>query len=432
MKRMKFPPGWLGSDLTMLPHESLWNLVSRTAWQNVCSYAAARPICRAAVGNSAWAKDYLWGEFPSAFLKDAFTYCPVCLEEAYHSHWFQFEPLRDCPVHGVPLHDSCMHCAERFSETWRTVTLEPYRCRYCYQWLGGAAPDLRLHLQRREQHEELSRRFAFLAKWRKEYDSRPAEVTMLVRGGPGNPWEETEIEKERRRAELHRVIPWPEQLAQPFAQPYDALCLGIHLDISTTRSTGRRGWHYRDQSAQVAYRTVVARIENWLRKEGVDRIPVSEFARRLRRAFVPAEDPRALALALMRFHHEPRRSWKNKGSRAELDLRDQLSTVIGLMSYRLPLSAWRMAFWATYANARQVMAAGRRTMKIPAHELTATRWRRCRVCWLTVPGKFLSLLVPYTLDLPFGQGFRERQARIRERMFDCISTQEEVVPRRVR
>lgn len=41
---------------------------------------------------------------------DVVRWCPECLRVGYHAVWFQLGALKDCPLHGVPLEESCPHC----------------------------------------------------------------------------------------------------------------------------------------------------------------------------------------------------------------------------------------------------------------------------------------------------------------------------------
>jgi len=41
---------------------------------------------------------------------DVVRWCPECLRVGYHAVWFQLGALKACPLHRVPLEESCPHC----------------------------------------------------------------------------------------------------------------------------------------------------------------------------------------------------------------------------------------------------------------------------------------------------------------------------------
>src|ERR1700733_9811294 len=130
---------FLGRELMPLPHESSASALMRLAWRSVLTPEDIRSLCyghRYGRREDSFFQQQLidskrvfaatgW-EVPSpdeagmlgaleptrdAWLSDCFRFCTICLEGAYHSYWFQFEPLLYCPVHAVPLTTLCPRCA---------------------------------------------------------------------------------------------------------------------------------------------------------------------------------------------------------------------------------------------------------------------------------------------------------------------------------
>ncbi|WP_188455564.1 hypothetical protein [Virgibacillus oceani] len=47
------------------------------------------------------------------FMRDFFTFCPVCISNTYHSLLHQFIFIHKCPFHPVPLKDTCPNCNQK-------------------------------------------------------------------------------------------------------------------------------------------------------------------------------------------------------------------------------------------------------------------------------------------------------------------------------
>lgn len=69
-------------------------------------------------------------------------YCPLCLEDHFHSVLFQFDGLAKCHIHHVPLEDVCPHCQKTNHRHALEVTPEA-TCRYCGKPFLARAPDWR-------------------------------------------------------------------------------------------------------------------------------------------------------------------------------------------------------------------------------------------------------------------------------------------------
>lgn len=125
-------PGWF------IPHESTWSLAARIAVANHVPTRQVHEELFAPLGlspyswliggeeGSQWLADLLGLQKSlanTAFLDDLIEpgvddklrakhlrYCPECLKQHFHSALFQFSLLEKCPIHRLPLQDSCPHC----------------------------------------------------------------------------------------------------------------------------------------------------------------------------------------------------------------------------------------------------------------------------------------------------------------------------------
>jgi hypothetical protein len=82
-----------------------------------------------------------------------FRFCPLCLEECYHSYLFQWRRLLICPRHGCTLASQCQCCGKEVDKSSYSPDARAgigkmgYRCSSCFGPIAGAVPDLQSHLQ---------------------------------------------------------------------------------------------------------------------------------------------------------------------------------------------------------------------------------------------------------------------------------------------
>lgn len=65
-------------------------------------------------------------------------YCPQCMDQCYHSIFFQIDGLKKCPIHKCELQDRCQHCGQLtgpYPLTPQTIN-HPYQCHHCEQPYG--------------------------------------------------------------------------------------------------------------------------------------------------------------------------------------------------------------------------------------------------------------------------------------------------------
>ena len=67
-------------------------------------------------------------------------FCPICLESGIHYLWFQFDPLKVCPIHGCSLLTHCQSCGTQTARYAFSKCLfaQPYLCHACASPLCGA------------------------------------------------------------------------------------------------------------------------------------------------------------------------------------------------------------------------------------------------------------------------------------------------------
>ncbi len=76
---------------------------------------------------------------------EQFRYCPSCLEQGYHSIYFQLPSLVACPAHGTELKDACGVCNRRLPECRLFVGWfnRPFCCPWCGGSLANNIPSIR-------------------------------------------------------------------------------------------------------------------------------------------------------------------------------------------------------------------------------------------------------------------------------------------------
>lgn len=119
-------------------HESLWSILGKLETANVIPRESLLPdftkgrvgLWRPEEGGKAnrffnevlqlpihaTREAFLWDlasdNRSTSMVREALRYCPECMKSCYHSVLFQFSPLAKCPIHEVPLSDTCPRCGE--------------------------------------------------------------------------------------------------------------------------------------------------------------------------------------------------------------------------------------------------------------------------------------------------------------------------------
>ncbi len=156
----------IGADLPPVQHESTFSVLLRLAAGNVWNL---RGICRAfELGDAAhnfsfydgdsllqqrinemtswnWqpAERDVDGRLPhlnDALWSQILRFCPICLSNGFHSLWFQFSAMQECPMHGCLLSDRCQSCGTLVGSYRFTAKMfaTPFKCPECAGWVAGA------------------------------------------------------------------------------------------------------------------------------------------------------------------------------------------------------------------------------------------------------------------------------------------------------
>lgn len=179
-----------GSDLAPLPYESSRSVLARLGWRTGRTMAPILAAYRSSlnsgietdeqIGSPLYVLTRNWlrsmsdelrfyengrivpeGEYK--FFERRFRFCPLCLEECYHSYFFQWKALHICPRHCCQLVVHCQRCGKDvdqsipdFPQGQSRIGRTEYDCQSCGQPICGARPDLQLHLQLRADPLNLS------------------------------------------------------------------------------------------------------------------------------------------------------------------------------------------------------------------------------------------------------------------------------------
>jgi len=184
------------SDLTPLPGESITSSLWRYAWRNRLKSTELRVYCSAGIGYaeegrrpnlkrqfdpdifaaaSGWVIDSDEAQLVevtprhhrSAWWCPQFRYCPLCLEQLYHSFWHQSTFLSHCPTDGAALLDRCYSCGNRTPAYgfYRGLLHRPYTCEHCRRPFSGAKLTLSARLAMQERADEVKRALADVQHW---------------------------------------------------------------------------------------------------------------------------------------------------------------------------------------------------------------------------------------------------------------------------
>ena len=209
-------------DLAPLPSESIVSSLWRFAWRNGLK---AKELLRFCSGDPRYAKESqrysaTRGFDPEIFVDASgwidhscerkivegdkenhrstwwsphFRYCPVCLENLYHSYWHQSRFLSRCPFDGAELREQC-YCCDALLPAYgfyRTVLDKPYTCPECHNPISGIEATLEGRLAAQQRAEELKRIVSAIEQWWSESAPARQEVEFLLRSRSADvhaPW----------------------------------------------------------------------------------------------------------------------------------------------------------------------------------------------------------------------------------------------------
>lgn len=241
----------IGTELPPVQHESTFSVLLRLAARNVWN---RNGICRVfELGNAAhnfsfYAADSLlqqriidmtgWNWQPAEWelggrlphLNDALwfqvlRFCPICLSNGFHSLWFQFSAMQECPMHGCLLTDRCQSCGTLVGAYRFTAKLfaTPFKCPECSGWIAGApfihgsGEDLRRH------RSSIEFAFAPVSTWFAEAASRLQFLNEIARH-----WTDSDppfkfFHNRLLTGTMAHYHPLPARLRWEFAAPVDII-----------------------------------------------------------------------------------------------------------------------------------------------------------------------------------------------------------------
>lgn len=189
-------PGNAALDLVPLPGESMVSSLWRFAWRNGLS---TKELLRFCTHGNGYQKEHAAYSYKRGFDPDIFSdasgwpdqspevlffgpvhkprrtvwwsgtfrYCPVCLEQLYHSFWHQSLFLSHCPLDGAPLLDKC-YCCNRLLPDYGfhgKVLSKPYLCQECRGPISGIKVNLDTRLAIQQRKREFKTIFDVLEQW---------------------------------------------------------------------------------------------------------------------------------------------------------------------------------------------------------------------------------------------------------------------------
>ncbi|GJI93637.1 hypothetical protein RugamoR57_03550 [Duganella caerulea] len=173
---------WTGRDLMPMPFESLTSVLERFAWHNALdSNLMIKCFTRSGIGRKLDLQmfaDDTYGQviadlktgrpyYGNTWCSPRFRFCPVCLQDLYHTHLFQYWQVHSCPMHGVVLQTQCQSCGKPTPKVKENECLHrrPYECKACNKPCAGAMSDWQGHLRLRESIAFVHDRLAPIAAW---------------------------------------------------------------------------------------------------------------------------------------------------------------------------------------------------------------------------------------------------------------------------
>jgi hypothetical protein len=190
---------WTGLDLGPLPYESLVNVLQRFAWSNALDAPLMRQcFTRNGAGRRMDIQRFAYASFGQAVLDmyqtekiginstwycKRFRFCPICLQELYHSSVFQYAQLMKCPLHDVPLVSACQSCGAQtpLIRSGELLFKRPYECDECGATCAGAPADISGHLQLRANVAMLAGRLTPIANWWASGAGQRRKIDLMAR-----------------------------------------------------------------------------------------------------------------------------------------------------------------------------------------------------------------------------------------------------------
>lgn len=277
-------------------------------------------------------------------------FCPLCLEDTYHSYWHQSVFLDVCPFHNVRLCESCQLCekaTDDFGSSSRTFN-DLYWCRHCGGPIAGARPSLSGRRELDRHRVQIEKCFEGVHRWWTASAGARERILRLTCQRTGVP--KTPANVELAQSALNALCGSPPG-GRSFSRPLEwVIWKGAAVTpMRTARIERLYPCDYR-KYMQKSYRWTVRALERTVGS----RYPFSfeEYRRHLawpihhKGSSTVGYEPHLLALAIMRRYLEVDWGW--------LSVRSHESPLLGLAAFsqfgRQSRRHWRAILLCIYAG----------------------------------------------------------------------------------
>ena len=236
-----------------------------------------------------------------------FRYCPICLRGGFHSYWFQFEGIKNCPIHHAPLRDSCPRCGLPIGNIGSLAVqgCGPYVCRHCSHPMAGCgfAPDEHIALRESADFDEA---FGPLQRWWTSESPELEKMTQLVVQNTVDCWSAWCDSRSTILESLRLLCPWPGSGGGD-SRSLSMLAWRHDLPVPKDRIYARDNRRpTAPRSHQAVYSSTVLRLHKWAFEGTTGRQAASDLRSLVEKGGlnVSGRDARQIALAWFRLAHE--------------------------------------------------------------------------------------------------------------------------------
>lgn len=348
---------WTGHHLHALPAESALSSLLRFAWLNGQNAGKTKKRINNANLNNADERQ-VKSNLGRFWFSERLRICPICMEGSYHSFWYQFIPLKLCPLHNCLITDACQHCGMPLPRADLTKKLfsRPYICNHCDQPFAGGELMLRSHIGLRESATDLAERFQSYLSWAQDapeirgvvYNFRYQSEDKLQLF---NQWCQPD---ELLMSLWHSYYPLPAGLSRP---PYaEVTLLKWKIWEHHERPHKCRKSMSNDDILRLAssvYRTTLRSLQNWLmtlNRKGGWAVEIAPNFHDKGVIDLQRGDLRELAYMLLRFQLETEERWGLYINVRNAQLEWPLQPRELIPKIRTTRLGWRAFFLGVYAG----------------------------------------------------------------------------------
>jgi len=287
----------------------------------------------------------------------ALRFCPICLESGLHYIWFQFGPLKACPIHGCLLVKHCQSCGHptglyAFSGP---LFARPYQCAACASALCGAKLNLEDFRLRRGRDESRIDEFEELSRWALHGYSQFGIFRTFARRLLKSGFVPRPNGRVLLLAAMVREMPLPQCCTKPGSGKLSVLWWREASTRDGAIVFGNQTCHttaHLDQAHQT-YRSTLRRLRHAIAKRSGFSEPVGPFD-----FTCTVDDQKAcrevVAYFWMRFMFERQRTWRFTWH-SPVEPLDKEPLEVGLVWSRLPRRYVRAIVIATYVEVLNVI-----------------------------------------------------------------------------